>query len=269
MTTISFVKVLVKELVESVMRRGRLVVVGKYLTPKGPQLVQNGIEVIGSLYTRERCEELRRKIDSLMDDETVNVWHDDEGADHRIYFADHLDEDFSDFYNNAEIRSYLFRYLGISDPAGMVLAARIRSKNGNKGSGGGWHRDSPVRHQLKAICYLSDVGPLNGPFQLIKGSHRKRDVITSYIRGLFKPGQYRFEDHEVNSYLDSSKRNVCDVLGSEGTLVLADTKALHRGKPIDTGVRYALFCYFWDKNVPVHFDKYRQKTNIAPSKPNF
>ena len=52
--------------------------------------------------------------------------------------------------------------------------------------------------------------------------------------------------------------NVSSVTGNAGTLVFADTKGIHRGRPVEGGVIYVLFCYFWNDKVPNHFEKLKQ-----------
>ena len=42
------------------------------------------------------------------------------------------------------------------------MANKLIYKKGNLGSGGGWHRDTFFKKQLKFIIYLSDVGEKNG-----------------------------------------------------------------------------------------------------------
>jgi hypothetical protein len=186
------------------------------------------------------------------------VWKDNLGADNRIYFINEIDDEFDEFYRNPLIRQALRDYTGIENPAGMLLAARLDAKDGNVGSGGGWHRDSPTTHQFKAVCYLNDVNTHNGPFQYIKSSHHKLKVIAFYFRKLLKAGSYRFSDEEISDYIKATDQNVIEVTGSEGSLAFVDTKAIHRGKPIEKGSRYVLFCYFWAHNVPKHFEDLRQ-----------
>ncbi|WP_435274809.1 phytanoyl-CoA dioxygenase family protein [Psychrobium sp. nBUS_13] len=254
--------ILIKELGESLLRNIRLLGASK----PSPQYINNiealrrdGISVIPKFLSRKTCEEMIGKIDSYVESDAVNVWRDDEGADNRIFFINELDESFSEFYENKEIRNYLSSYLGISNPKGMLLAAKITFTEDNKGSGGGWHRDSPVSHQFKSVCYLNDVGTKNGCFQFIKSSHLKSNVLSSYFYKIFKPGQFRFSESDVNNYLLHNKSKVDSIEGSAGDLVLVDTKGIHRGRPLEGGVRYALFCYFWNNKIPDHFLNLRQK----------
>jgi hypothetical protein len=251
---------LVKELLESVLRFYRRLLVKK--NPEFDNIVNTlddeGIYVEPGFLTPEQCQLYIDKIESHIASGECSIWVDDEGADNRIYFINSIDENFDEYYKNEKIRSVLRNYTGTSDPKGMLLAAKIVYKEGNVGSGGGWHRDSPVTHQFKTVCYLNDVDETNGPFQYIRGSHRKSDVIRSYLSKVFNAGQYRFRDTEVESYITSNNRHIDSITGNAGTLVYADTKGLHRGKPLEAGTRYVLFCYFWHDSIPAQFESLMQ-----------
>lgn len=257
MRSVKLLIVLAKELTEIIVRQTRVFFI-KNRSEYIEQLCNDGFSVEPNFYSPEECEQLRDKIDRLIEDENVNTWVDDTGSDHRIYFANDLDEEFDKFYSNQKIRNVLASYTGTTKPQGMLLAARIDAKAGNLGSGGGWHRDSPISHQFKAVCYLSNVNEENGPFQFIRGSHKKLDVIRSYFSGIFSAGQYRFSEDEVSHYLKHTGRKITNFVAPEGTLAFADTKGIHRGKPIKNGSRYVLFCYFWHNGIPQHFAKLKQ-----------
>jgi hypothetical protein len=200
----------------------------------------------------EQCDFLRNLIDRLIDDPNVKVWRDPEGADERIYFANKVDPAFENLFESQIVKDKLISYTGSRVPVGMLLAARLSAKKHNLGSGGGWHRDSPFRTQFKALCYLNKVTSKGGPFQVIKGSHRMPAIIKATLRSLLKVGVYRFSEETVNEYLNGTNSVAVDILGDEGDLIAVDTKAIHRGKPIEEGTRYVLFWYFWDGKIPVH-----------------
>lgn len=257
---------LTKEIGEAILRNFRILK-GKNirddLNPVVTGLKSEGIFVKTDFYTPSECAKLRKKIDQLIDNTNVNVWSDDEGADQRVYFANDLDSDLKAFYDNQVIREVLRAYTGTSKPNGMLLASRIEYKENNQGSGGGWHRDSPFTHQFKAICYLNDVDEMNGPFQYIKKSQRKWYSITSYLKKIFKPGIFRFSEQDIKLYSKEQKQKITSVIGKEGSLVFADTKGIHRGKPLKSGFRYVLFCYFWHGEIPEQFAKLKQATKVV------
>lgn len=255
------IKSLVKEIIESIVRNLRKTV---YLvTSSGSyqkeltDLKSQGIHVVEDFLSEDTCEKLRNIIDEAIEAGTANVWKDGLG-DNRIFFIDTINKKMKEFYETVYFRDVLRLYTGIARPKGMLLAGRIDALPGNVGSGGGWHRDSPVTHQLKAICYLNDVDSVNGPFQYVPGSHKKNNVINSYFNRVFKPGQYRFSEEDINIYCKKADAGVRDMTAKRGTLIFADTKGIHRGKPLISGRRYVLFCYFWNKSIPDHFDRLKQ-----------
>lgn len=238
-----------------------LIAIRRLFIKKGPEtatIEANGFCVIPNFIPKKQCNDLRERLDDLIDSRSCNFWTDDIGADTRIYFAESVDSRFKDLYENDFIRKILYEYTGLSAPEGFLLAARIDAVKGNEGSGGGWHRDSPISRQFKAIIYLNDVDERQGPFQYVRNSHRKLSSILAYWRKQFKPGQYRYDDSELNNYLAASGENAELIVGRAGTLVLVDTKGIHRGAPILNGRRYAVTCYFWEGEVPKHFSQYRQ-----------
>lgn len=250
----------IKEFIESIIRNFRKMMVenNDKSVELLKQLSSDGIVSESGFLTSEECTLYINKIEQLLTTEKCRVWVDDEKSDHRIYFINTIDIDFNLFYEHPRIRNVLKLYTGTENPLGMLLAAKIEYKDGNLGSGGGWHRDSPITHQFKAICYLNDVDEDNGPFQYIKGSHRKGNVLFNYVNKVFKPSQYRFNKDEIEVYLEKNGKNVESVTGKAGTLVYADTKGIHRGKPLTQGVRYVLFCYFWHDKIPEHFESLKQ-----------
>ena len=115
---------------------------------------------------------------------------------------------------------------------------------GNQGSGEGWHRDAFMR-QFKAILYLSDVGPDNGPFQFVKDSYRPRQVLRDIWKGGLRYMQNRLSEPEVERILMGSPDRLCTYTAKAGTLILVDTSSIHRGMPIENGTRYALTNYYF------------------------
>lgn len=251
--------IFIKELVESLIRNFRLLFSRAKNNNVNAMLKETGIVKIDGFYTKEECKKLRDKIDHYIESENTNLWIDESGADHRVYFINEIDGEFNKFYKHPRIREALLNYTGCSNPSGMLLAARIDAKEGNLGSGGGWHRDSPIRHQFKAICYLSDVDTNHGPFQYVKGSHHKIDILKAYLSGIFSAGQFRFTEQEVDDYLNKTSKEITEFTAKEGTVAFSDTKGIHRGKPIKKESRYVLFCYFWSGDIPAHFESLRQK----------
>lgn len=254
--------VFIKEILESVFRWCRLLSSGVLFNIKHPEIVSDlkddGIFIMPNFLSEEKINKYKTLIDMYINSGTVNIWRDDQGADERLYFIDEIDQDFKKYYETPFFREVLKEYTGVSNPHGMLLAGKISSKDGNLGSGGGWHRDSVYLHQFKSICYLTDVDSCNGPFMYIKKSNNKFRMLKQYLSGIIKFEQSRFTDSEVEIYLTKTLQKVEEVTAGAGSLVFADTKGIHRGKPIEIGERYVLFCYFWGGEIPKHFNELKQ-----------
>lgn len=199
------------------------------------------------------CDRFIDEIDKYLGTSSVSAWTDDAGSDRRIFHANRMIKDFEGIFQDPFIHQLASEFYGSRNINGFLLANRLIPVDGNLGSGGGWHRDSPTRSQLKAIIYLSDVTERNGPFTLVSGTHRKVKVIREMLLGRFLPAQYRFTDAEIEAYVGSTKdQMVKSFTGKKGDLFLVDTKAIHRGIPMEKGVRYAITFYLFSGEIPGH-----------------
>mgnify|MGYP000255216373 CR=1 FL=1 len=186
--------------------------------------------LIKSDVTENDCEKIKKKINDIIENRFSLVWSDEEGADKRIF-------EFEKYYNglcellkiDEKIRS-IELYTGRKIESWTIMANMISHKNNNKGSGGGWHKDSAFSHQVKYIWYLTNVNEENGPFQFIKNTNKIKKYGDNQISAT------RFQNITENEKIES-------VLGSAGDLLICDTSCVHRGKPIDQGVRYAITLY--------------------------
>ena len=98
-----------------------------------------------------------------------------------------------------------------------------------------WHRDLNALHLLKIFFFLSDCGPDNGPHEFVRGSHRDLETLN---------GKRYFSDEEVDRAYPpgSAAREVS--LVQAGTVVIEDTRGLHRAQLPQAGYRdlgYAVF----------------------------
>lgn len=220
------------------------------------QLVENGCCVIENFMSPEQVDTLVANAERAYKQFPDRVSLESNGADQRIYAVDHLDKSFllteelavADRINAAFDRG--------SNKTWFQMIGKITYKEGNLGSGSGWHRDSPFTHQFKAILYLTDVTEENGPFEYIKGTHRKDSLKeTAKFLGI-ETSQYRFSPEQIERLEASGivpKRTT--VTGKKGTLLMADVRGLHWGKPLRSGQRMAITRYFFPNGVPAHFSK--------------
>jgi len=207
---------------------------------------RSGFATLPDHWSEQQCDVAKLAIDSLCSRPGLEgEWVDAEGSDHRFFRAEKHSAAFDAFLHDPLIEEVRRAYTGRRSAEKFVLAARMRHKTGNKGSGGGWHLDSPHSLQFKAILYLTDCGLDSGPFQLIPGSHDRVFQLRMLMSGLRRPNQYRFTDSEVEPII-ARGFSTKTFSAARGTIVLADVTALHRGVPIKVGERYALTLYCGD-----------------------
>lgn len=101
-----------------------------------------------------------------------------------------------------------------------------------------FHFDMDRIKWLKFFVYLTDVGPDNGPHCFVSGSHRTRGIP----RQLLKKGYTRLTDEEVSQHY-SPDRTV-RFLAPRGTVLVEDTRGLHKGLELRTGDRLMLQIQF-------------------------
>lgn len=217
-------------------------------------LSKYGYVVHENFLSSQECDSLVSDFDSLMIDEKIQIWSDELGSDKRIFGINNLSKNFENLYENKYIQNCCKKYLNKKNIVGFGMCGKIVYRPGNLGSGQGWHRDTPHRHQFKAIVYLTDVNEQNGPFQYIQGSHRTINVLLASFAKILPLGSYRYHDAQINKYLFkfSKEQPLITFTARKGTLLLVDTKGIHRGHPLEKDYRYAYFSYFWESKIPSH-----------------
>jgi len=166
-------------------------------------------------------------------------WSDELKSDSRIYnFSskrlNEIDEQISPFFK---------KYISQFSNSSFWMVNKLEFIKNNLGSGGGWHRDSLNRRQLKFMLYLTDVNINNGPFCYVKGSHR---VINKFKLEKFNFNKTRYSNIEFSQL--GLKEDI--ITGEKGSLVIFDSSGIHRGKPIIKGKRIALTKYLFDSGIP-------------------
>ncbi len=101
-----------------------------------------------------------------------------------------------------------------------------------------YHFDMDRFKWLKIFIYLTDVGVDNGPHMFIEGSH----VSGGIPPGLLKRGYARLSDKEVFNCYPKSKEKV--FLAPKGTIIIEDTRGLHKGQHVNGDPRLILQLQF-------------------------
>lgn len=104
----------------------------------------------------------------------------------------------------------------------------------DKNSAQYWHFDMDRPKWLKVFFYLTEVGPENGPHSFIEGTHRNGGIPLS----LRSKGYTRLTDEEIE--LHFSAERIREFTGSRGTVIIEDTRGLHKGKHLTVGDRLIL-----------------------------
>jgi ectoine hydroxylase-related dioxygenase (phytanoyl-CoA dioxygenase family) len=203
----------------------------------------DGICIVENFWSEETCARARGEVDRVIAQYPKYV-NSNAKADQRVYGADNASELIATFSNDPVLASVASAYNREPTRTAFTLAARMPASRDNQGSGEGWHRDAFLR-QFKAILYLSNVGPSNGPFQMIRDSHRRQRVLRDMRVGHLKYMQYRLTNPEIERIIADEPARKITYTARAGTLILVDTSTLHRGQPIEAGTRYALTNYYF------------------------
>lgn len=220
------------------------------------KLKEDGYVVIRNYINRKDCKKIIKDIDLYLNNNNF-YWIDKENSDKRIFGSENISKLILDFHKSKMLKSIGSNYVGIELKNAFTMANKIRYHKANKGSGGGWHKDS-FTTQYKTILYLNDVEIENGPFELVVSS-QKNDIwfkiCRSFNLNLF---QTRFKNKQINH--DFVKKNKIKTLnGKAGTLIIVDSSVIHRGRPLNKGHRYAITNYYYP-----HYNYKKYKKKIKP-----
>jgi hypothetical protein len=209
----------------------------------------HGIAVIPGYWTGEDCRAAIAVLDAFTQAHPDRTWVGPYGADHRVYGLERLSPVYDRFYRDRRLFELAEAYWGASVVNGFVSAGRLEAGVSNEGSGAQtWHKDG-VTQQFKAILYLDDVGPDNGPFQYVRNTALTREVVRHIFRSGGQFRQLRWNDAQIAAIERTAPGSVVTCCGPAGTLVIANTLGIHRGAPIAQGRRYALTNYYFAKST--------------------
>lgn len=148
-----------------------------------------------------------------------------------------------------------------SQPISDVLGYWIHTdfvKEPNSMSATKWHFDMDRIKWLKIFIYLSDMDTERGPHCFVRGSHKTGGIPTE----LLKRGYARIEDHEVDQYF--KKEDILEVIGKKGTIIIADTRGLHKGKHLLKDHRVLFQMKFCDSLFGAENVFYKSPDDVCP-----
>ena len=206
---------------------------------------RDGVVAIANYWPTEKCAAAQADVERLLLEYPDVVQRFSANSDKRMFGGEAKSAVIAEFHSDSFLRR-IGEYMGGFGLYNFsTLAARIDATAENNGSGDGWHRDAHG-FQFKSILYLSDVGDSNGPFEYVDGSHKWwRASLEAALGGLPPAPNTRYDAAAVRRVIKSFGLKARSVVGKAGTLLLANTSGLHRGRPLQSGTRYALTNYFY------------------------
>lgn len=197
------------------------------------KLNSDGICVIPDYWPNEKCNAAIQEISSL----PTHLFEKGQGGDFRCQHSNKHLKTALEFVNDKFIQSIANEYGDCCVANRTVLGVVKNFPEEKIDSGGGWHVDVVGKSQFKSFVYLTDVSPTTGPFTFIKNSKDKASQIETF-------SNLRIKDEDISSFCESDILEVC---GKAGTLILADTSNIHRGKIIKEGTRVTYTTYFYNR----------------------
>ena len=211
------------------------------------ELNSKGYYVIENYFDNETCNELVKEIDLLHKD-TEKIKFDSNSNDFRLNGADRISLKVKSFADDKYLLAIANTFLKEPTACFFTLAAKIESKKNSLGSGGDWHRDITLPDQFKSMIYLCDVSEENGPFEYLENSNKALSLIDMTINFGLEHSQNRLTNKIVSEKILRKKRyKSVDFKAKKGTLILFNSFGIHRGKPLNSGNRYALTNYYFPK----------------------
>lgn len=98
-----------------------------------------------------------------------------------------------------------------------------------------WHRDRNSIHLVKGFVFLSDCKKENGPHEYIATTHRRYNILN---------GKRYFTEQEVDAHFPANHESRKTSIVPAGTIILEDTRGLHRAVLPTAGWRDLGFMVF-------------------------
>ena len=212
-------------------------------------LNQNGYHVIENFLPEKICEEIENHLLSNkliargtdMINEEKEIYYDPLNPSAIIYEMDkdkifQLESIQSLIFNQflLKISENYFKSVPLFDHISLTLSAKSKvpdSKSAQK-----FHFDLDRPKWLKYFIYLNDVDENNGPHYFVPATH-KNFGIKYEIRS---KGYSRIDDELIEKHYSNIKK----ITGKKGTLIIEDTRGLHKGSVVKDNHRSIVLIQF-------------------------
>ena len=219
-------------------------------------LQSKGYFIKNNFLTKTECSQIINSIDYFILNKKNLISCDEQQSDFRIYGAENINESINNFANNKFLKKIGIFFTRENLDLFMCMANKVVFKENNLGSGGGWHKDS-YKKQFKCILYLNDVTMENGPFQFIKNSENFYSTSKMLLKLSRQNLDTRFSENDILKIIEKKNEKIVSLIAPAGSLIFVNTSLIHRGAPINKGMRYALTNYYYPKdkfeNYKYHF----------------
>ena len=205
-----------------------------------------------------------------MDHESRNSPHRRAMFDAKAPLAVRYDYETGALLDNADVQALLAdpsllrimqAYLGC-EPVADVLSMWWHTAyhtSPDSGAAQYFHFDLDRIKWLKVFIYLTEVGPDNGPHSFVPGSHQTSGIPSDILRR----GYVRLSDEEVyGRYGEENCKKFC---GPRGSIIIEDTRGLHKGAHVSGSPRLVLQLQFSNSLFGTTYPDARMSRLVDPA----
>jgi hypothetical protein len=223
---------------------------------------EEGYTVVEGYFSPQACDRCIEDLERILRDQPQFVQR---YSDLRVLGAEELSPAIGSFWGDPFLLAIANHYIARVTVNAFTMANKVEAKPGSRGSGEGWHKDSSFR-QFKAFVYLNDVTEENGPLQVVARSHRLGGYVDDMRAGGLRFRHLRISDEQMAKVLARDPSRLRTLAAKRGSLILADTAVIHRGRPPIAGIRYALTNYYMEA-AQIDAGTGKAWNPVDPSKP--
>lgn len=121
-----------------------------------------------------------------------------------------------------------------------------------------FHFDMDRIKWLKIFIYITDVSTNNGPHTFVAGSHKTGGIPERFL----EKGYSRLDDEDV--FKNYGMENIIEFSAPKGTIIIEDTRGLHKGKHVAEKDRLILQLQYSNSLFGGYYPKANFGTNQTP-----